>query len=128
MTVRCGKYDLRIRKRELGEHLAAGAAGRAGSVVEVGDGDGCDANAGSELGDCRDKRGTLGADSQAVAHVLDVCAGDYGAVGEAEGRADAEVGVGRVGVKRGAASLFEQVFEEVWECGVRGLVWMGHEV
>ena len=45
-----GKDDRRIWQDEFGEHLAAGAAGRARGVVQIGDGYGLDANLGSELG------------------------------------------------------------------------------
>jgi hypothetical protein len=78
-----GEDHRRIGQDELARHLAAGAAGRAGGVVQIGDGDGLDANLGSELGDGADQSGTLGADRQSVAHVLDVRSGDDFAVGRA---------------------------------------------
>jgi len=44
------KHDWGIGHDELGEHLAASAAGRACLLIEVGDGDGFNANLRSELG------------------------------------------------------------------------------
>ena len=54
-SVGCRESDRCVREREFGQHLAAGAAGRAGGVVQVGDGDGMDANVGSELGNGGDE-------------------------------------------------------------------------
>ena len=100
--------DRCVGESELGQHLAAGAAGRAGGGVEIGDGDGFDADAGSELGNGGDQSRALGADGQAVAHVLYIGSGDNGTVTEAERRADAEAGVRGIGVERSLAGLIHQ--------------------
>ncbi len=111
-----GEEDGCVGRDEFGEDLAACATGRAGGVVEVGDGDGGDADLWSELGDGANEGGSLGADSEAVADVFDVGAGNDFAGFEAQGCADAEAGVGRIGVER---SLFG-AGEELGECGVEG--------
>lgn len=108
-----GEDDRRMRQGELGQSLTAGAAGRAGSVVQIGDRDGFHANLGSELGNGTDQCGTLSADGQPVAHIFDVRSSDDLSVGQPESRAYAEAGVGRVGVKGGLAGLFEEVFERL---------------
>ena len=95
--------DGRIWIDELGEDLAACAAGRAGGVVEVGDGDGAYADGGAVLGDGAGDGGGFSADGEAVADVFDVGAGNDDAVGELNGSADAEAGKGRVGVLCGFA-------------------------
>ena len=110
-AVGCGEEDRGGRQDELGEHLSAGATGRAGGFVQVGDGDGFDADVGSELGDGSDQSGTLGADGEAVADIFHICAGDGFAIGEAESCTDAEVGVGSVSVLRGMLSGCEEVLE-----------------
>jgi hypothetical protein len=96
---------------ELGQNLTAGAAGRAGSLVQIGDRDGFDANIGSELGNGPDQGGTLGADGQPVTHIFDVGSSDDLSVGEQEGGAYAEAGIGRVGVKSRLMRLFEEADE-----------------
>ena len=106
-----GEEDGGLGEDEFGEDLAACAAGRAGGGVEVGDGDGGDADVGTELGDGADEGGSLGADGEAVADVFDVGAGDDFAGGKAEGCADAKVGIGRVGIERCLAGLLHEIFE-----------------
>ncbi len=80
------------------DSLTAGSAGLAGGVVEVGYGDGADADAGAVEGDGGGDGGLLGAGGEAVGGVFDVAAGYDGTVREEEGGADAEVAVGGVGV------------------------------
>jgi hypothetical protein len=82
---------------EFGQHLAAGAAGRAGGVVEVGDGDRGDTEIGAEGGDGSGDGGAFGADGEAVGNIFDVGAGNDGAVCELESGSDAEAGVRRIG-------------------------------
>ena len=48
-------------KNEFGQHLAAGAAGRTGGAVQIGHGDGGDANGGAEFRYGADQGGALGA-------------------------------------------------------------------
>lgn len=120
-----GKDYRSVGKDEFRQHLAASAAGRAGGIVEVGDGDCFDSDTGSELGNRGDQGGALSADRQAVADVFHVGSRDDDAVGELEGGTDAEAGVGRVGVERGLASPFEKTFEVVVG---RDWVWVEHEV
>lgn len=86
---------------ELGEGLAAGAAGHGGRRVEVGDGDRAQADFWAVLGDGARDGPLLGATGKAVGAVFDVAAGDDGAVFEQQGRSDAEVRVGRIGVLGG---------------------------
>ena len=93
-----GEGDGGVRFCELGEDLSACAAGWAGGLVEVDDGHGGDPDGWAVEGDCLDQRGALGAEGEAVADVFDVCAGDDFAGGQKERGADAEAGVGRVGV------------------------------
>ena len=61
--------------------LAAGSAGLAGGVVEVGDGDGADADLGAVEADGGGDGGLFGADGEAVGGIFDVAAGDDVAVG-----------------------------------------------
>ena len=82
-TVGGGEEDGGISGDEFGEHLATCAARRAGGVVEFGDGDGGDADSGTELGDSANEGGSLGAEGESVADVFDVGAGDDFAGGEA---------------------------------------------
>ena len=125
-----GKDDGGVRLDELGEHLAAGSAGRAGGMVEIGDGDGVNAEVGAELGDGADQGGALGADGEAVADVFDVGCGDDSAVVELEGRADFEAGVGRIGLARSLLRASEQGLERgiVFRRNVDGVLLRGgHE-
>ena len=105
------KQDWGVGGDEFSEHLAACAAGRAGGGVEVGDGDGGDADIGAELGDSANEGGSFGADGEAVADVFDVCASDDFSGGETQGRADAEAGVGRIGVERSLLGAGEELGE-----------------
>src|ERR1700733_10276107 len=93
-----GKEDEAVGRHELGEDLAAGAAGGAGRVVEIGDGDGMDAQLWAVLRDGAHDRGALRTDGEAVGGVLDVGRGDDFAAFEQQCRADAKAGVGRIGV------------------------------
>ncbi len=92
------KCDRRPRRAEFGENLTAGSAGWAGGLVEVGNGDGLDANLRTTLGDGTDQRGSLGAESKSVAGIFDICSGDDLTRHEQKRRADAEAGVRRIGV------------------------------
>lgn len=97
-SVGCGVKDAGIRCGELGDGLAAGAAGLGGGVVEVGDGDGLDAEVGAVQGDGGGDGVLLGAGGEAEGGVFDIAAGDDVAVTGEECRADEEVAVGGVGV------------------------------
>jgi len=112
-AVRSRERHRSFRKNELGEHLAASAARRTGGVVEVDDGDGCDANAGSELGDRSHKRRAFRADGQAVADIFNVGSSDDRAVGERESRAHAKSGIRRIRIERRLACRFLQRFERL---------------
>jgi hypothetical protein len=93
-----GEVDDGVWGAELVDGLAACSAGLAGGVVEVGDGDGADADVGAVEADGGGDGGLLGADGEAVRGVFDVAAGDDVAVGEEECGADAEVAVRGIGV------------------------------
>ena len=88
-----GESDGGVRQHEFSQHLAAGAAGRARGVIQVGDRYGGDADIGPKFGDGAYKGGAFGAEGQAVAHILDVGSSDDGPVGEAKSRANLEAGV-----------------------------------
>jgi hypothetical protein len=103
-----GENDRRIGHDELSQHLAAGSAGRTRGGIEIGDGDGLDANVGSELGNGPHQSGTLGANGQSVAHILHIRPGNDFAVRQLQRRADAKAGVGCVRVQRGLARVVKQ--------------------
>ena len=111
LPVRGGEDDWCAGKNELSQHLAACSAGWACRLVEIGDGDGFDADIRAEAGDGGDQRGPLRANRQPVADVLHVGSGDDFATGELEGSADAEMRIGRIGVLCGLDCLFQQVVE-----------------
>jgi len=90
--------DHGARGAELVDGLAACSAGLAGGVVEVGDGDGADADFGAAEGDGRGDGGLFSTAGEPVGGVFDVAAGDDSTVCQQEGGADAEVTVGGVGV------------------------------
>ena len=100
-AVLAGIEDEGMVAAELGEGLAAGAAGHRRRHIEVGDGDGAQTDARAVLGDGARDGTLLGATGEAVGAVFDVAAGDDRAVFEQQGRSDAEVRVGRVGVLGG---------------------------
>ena len=102
------------RRAELVDGLAAGSAGLAGSVVEVDDDDGSDADGGTVLGDGGGDRGLLGASGEAVGGVLDVAAGDDVAVFEEDRGSDTEVAVGGVGVLGRCVGALMEVVELRW--------------
>ena len=91
--------------------LAAGPAGLAGGVVEVGDGDGADANGGAVKTDSGGDGGLFRADGKTVGGVFDVAAGDNCAVSEEYGGADAEVAVGCVRVVGDCGSALLEVLD-----------------
>jgi hypothetical protein len=99
LAVLAGVEDECFVGAELGEGLAAGAAGHGGGIVEIGDGDGAEADLRAVVGDGARDGGLLGAAGEAEGGVFDVAAGDGFAGFEQEGCADAEVRVGRVGVR-----------------------------
>ena len=104
---------------ELLDGLAAGSAGLAGGVVEVGNGDGADADGGAVLADGGDDGGLLGAGGEAVGGVLDVAAGDDSTVRKQDSGTDAEVAVGCVGILGGSGSASLQLGYLLWgeRCG-----------
>lgn len=91
--------------------LAAGSAGLGGSVIEVDDEDGAEADVGPMEGNGCRNGGLLGAGGKAVGGVLDVAAGDDVAVVEEERCADAEVAVGGVGVIGDSNGSLAEVFD-----------------
>jgi hypothetical protein len=93
-----GVEDDGVGGAELVDGLAAGSAGLAGGLVEIGYGDGADTDAGAVEGDGGGDGGLLGAGGEAVGGVFDVAAGYDGTVREEDRGADAEVAVGGVGV------------------------------
>ena len=95
--------------------LAAGSAGLAGGVVEVGDGDGTDADFRAVEADRGGDGGLFGADGETVGGVFYVAASDDSTVGEQDGSADAEVAVGGVGVMGDGDGALLQV------CGLPGV-------
>jgi hypothetical protein len=104
----CGEKDDGVRGAELVDGLAAGSAGLAGGLVEVGDGDGADADLGAMESHGGGDGVLLGADGETVGGVLYVASGDDVAAGEKDGSADAEVAVRGVGIVcRGDGSLLD---------------------
>jgi hypothetical protein len=115
-----GKEDNGIRGAEFEDGLAAGPAGLAGCVVEVGDGDGPYANGRAMDGDGGDDCGLLGASGEAVGAVFDVAASDRGPIIEKNGGSDTEVAVGSIGVLGGRGGLPLKFFDYgFWEIGGR---------
>ena len=78
--------------------MAAGSAGLAGCLVEVGDCNCGDANARAILRHGGGDGVLFGAGGEAVGSVFDVAAGDDGTVRKQDSGADAETAVGRVRV------------------------------
>ena len=100
--------------------LAAGSAGLAGGVVEVGDGDGSNADGGTVLADGGGDGGLLGAGGEAVGGVFYVAAGDDSAVVEEDGCAHAEVAVGGVGIVSYGGGVLLEISDLRW----REVAWM----
>ena len=114
-----GEEDDGLGRAEFLNGLAAGPAGLAGGVVEVGDGDGTDPDLWAEETDRSGDGRLFGADGEPVGGVFDVAAGDDSTVCEQDGGADAEAAVGGVGVMGdGDGSLLEI-------CGLGGVDWSG---
>lgn len=78
-------------------------------MVEIGDGDGPEADARAVLGYGTRDGALFRAARQTVGTVFHVAAGDGGAVGEQHGGADAEPAVGRVGVLGGCGGKYAQL-------------------
>ena len=97
-----GDGDGHVGLAELGQRLAAGAAGQGGGAGGAAD-NGERAEAAAAFGDGLEERGALGAVGEAVGGVLDVAAGEDGAVRGEERGADAVLGVGGVGAGGGGA-------------------------
>jgi hypothetical protein len=93
-----GEVDYGFGGAELVDGLAACSAGLAGGGVEVGDGDGADADGGAVETDGGGDGGLLGAGGETVGGVFYVAAGDDGAVRKQDSGAYAEVAVGGVGM------------------------------
>ena len=104
-----GEKDNGVEGAELVDGLAAGSAGLARAVVEIGDGDGSDADCGTVEADCGGDGGLLGAGGESVGGVFYIAAGDDGSIVEEDGGAYAEVAVGGVGVVRDGGCLLLQV-------------------
>jgi len=131
VAVRAGEEDEGFGAGEFSEGLAAGAAGLRGGVVEVGDGDGEDADLWAVAGYGGGHGGLLGAGGEAEGGVFNVAAGDDGGVfsGEEEGCSYAEVAVGGVGVGGDGYGGFEEAGELGFcGCGVHAVseaTWVG---
>ncbi len=103
-------------KGELEQGLPTGAARYGRGLVEIGDGDGGEADGRAKLGDGRGNGGLLGAGGEAEAGDLDVAAGDDGAgvgTGEEDGGTDAEAAVRGIGVSGGGAGAGLEILEEI---------------
>ena len=121
-----GEEDDGVRGAELVDGLAAGSAGLAGGVVEVGDGYGADADGGAVLSNCGGDGGLLGTGREAVGGVFYIAAGDDGAVAEEDGGTYAEVAVGGVSVVCDGGGLLLEVSDLCWR-EVAGIVFRRHE-
>ena len=121
-----GEEDDCVDGAELVDGLAAGSAGLAGGVVEVGDGYGVDADGGAVLSDGGCDGGLLGAGGEAVGGVFYVAAGDDGAVVKKDGGTHAKVAIGCVGVVGDSTGLLLEVSDLRW-CEVAGMVFGRHE-
>jgi hypothetical protein len=96
-----GKEDEAIRRHELGKHLAACAARRAGFVAQIGDCNSDESDLRAMLGNSPSHSGTLRTNAETVRCVFHVrCADDLSAL-QQDGRADSKTGVGRVRLMRG---------------------------
>jgi len=98
-----GVKDRGIGRSELKDGLATGSAGHACGAVEVDYSDSSDADGGTIEGDGGRDGGLFCAGGEAVGGIFDIGAGDDDAIltgvgVEQDGRADAEVAVGRVRV------------------------------
>jgi len=96
------------------DSLAAGPAGLAGGVVEVGDSDCTDSDLWAAETDGGGDGGLFGADGETVGGVFDVAAGDDSTVRKQDSGADAEVTIGGVGVVSDGDGALLQV------CGLCG--------
>ena len=109
---------------ELVDDLAACAAGGAGDALVVDDGDGANFDFGAEFCHGGEDCSALGAVGEAVGGVLNVAASEEFALGRQEGGADAEVGIGGVGVLHdftgGAEEAFVFIGEGVLLCSFSG--------
>ena len=112
-TVVARKRDDCVGRGEFGEDLAAGSTGRTGGGVEICNRDGDDFVGWTTLGDGAEECGALGADRQAVGDVFDVAAGRDESIVEEQGCADAEAGVGCIGVFGGFPSGRLELFSGV---------------
>ncbi len=97
LGVGTGKGDGGGRWGKFGDGLAAGSAGLACGVVEVGYDDSLDADAGAKLSDGGGDCSLLGAGGEAEAGIFDIAAGDDFAGFEQDGGSDVEVAVGSIG-------------------------------
>ena len=86
---------------EFGDGLAAGSAGLAGGVVEVGDDHGAKTDGGAELCYSARDRGLFSACGEAVGGVFDVAAGDDLSCFQQDGGSNEEAAVGSVGAVGG---------------------------
>jgi hypothetical protein len=102
------KHDRSLGQDELGQHLAAGSAGRAGGFVAIDDGAGTDADLGAVLGDGAEQSRALGADGQPVTDVFHIGSGHNFAAHKLQRGADAKARVGGIGMQGHLAGSFEQ--------------------
>ncbi len=111
-AVLIGEEDDGVWGAEFEDGLAAGSAGLAGGMVEVGDGDGADAEVRAVESDGGGDGSLLGAGGEAVGGVFYVAAGDDGAVFEENSGAYAEVTIGGVGVLSGGGSFLLELLDQ----------------
>jgi len=102
------KKDNCVGRAEFVDGLAAGSAGLACRVVEVGNCDGPDANCGPVETDRRGDGSLFGTDGEAIRGIFDVASSDDSTVCKENGSSNTEFAVRRVSVmSNGGCSLLE---------------------
>src|SRR6185437_682315 len=113
-AVLSGEEDQSVRCTELKDGLSAGSAGRAGSIIEVRDDDG--ANADGRTVECNGSGDgvLLGAGGEAVRSIFNVAAGDDGVTFEKNSGSYVEVAVRGIGVLGGGDGALLQIRNSGW--------------
>jgi len=106
--------------------LTTASARLAGCVIEVGNGDGADADCRAVEADGGGDGGLLGAGGEAIGGIFYIAAGDDAAVVEEDGGAYAKVAVGSVSVVRNGDRLLLKVSDLRWR-EVAGMFFGRHE-
>ena len=99
-TIGCGEKDLCLRCAELMNGLAAGTTRRTGSMIQIDDDKGPDADGGSIKRDRRGNGGLLGADGEAIGCIFDIASSDGLSIVQQQGRSHTELAVWSIGVLR----------------------------